>query len=122
MSRQATSLLAFSVVAASGITGGRFVTVAGAHAAAGAAALGVSRSDAAAGERVTVDHLGTAIVEAGAEITAGQFLKVGTAGKAIPHTDTTIPVAQAAPGEVAAGDGSFLEVILLPSRPLQVIA
>jgi len=117
MSQQNISLLALSVVAAGVLAAHRCIDGDGAYTAAGAPALGVTRSSAAAaGELVPVDVIGTAVVEAEAAITADLFLQVGTDGKVIPHT-TGVPVARAAPGATAAADGDLLEVILLLAIP-----
>ncbi len=119
--QQAFSLLALTVIATEALTGRRFVTAAGAVGTDGAAALGVARADAAIGASVAVDVLGTTPVEAGAAIAAGAFVKVGAGGKALTYAGAgAICVGQLAPGEVAAADGSFVEVLLLPSRPVQL--
>lgn len=122
MSRQAISILSLTVVAAAALTAHRMVTLGGAVPAAGAACLGATDSDAANGARVNVHVLGTAIVEAGAEITAGQFLATDNQGRVVPYTDGDVCVGQAAPGETASGAGVKLEVLLIQSSPLQVIA
>lgn len=55
------------------------------HAAAGARALGVASYDAGVGERFYVIRGGHVVpVTAGANITAGQQVEVGTSGQAIP--------------------------------------
>ena len=113
MSKQAVSILSLTVVASATLTAERFVTAAGAVPAADANVLGVVRQAAASGDRVTVDTLGTAIVEAGAAITAGQTLKVDASGRAIPWATSGAKVALAL--QAAAGAGSFLEVLLIPN-------
>lgn len=119
--QQAIPLLTLTVVAAAQLTARRFVTHAGAVGTAGAAALGVARADGAIGTQVPVDVLGTAIVEAGEPLAAGAFIKVGANGKALTYASAgAICVGQLAPGESAAGDGSFVEVLLLTSRPVQL--
>lgn len=111
MSKQAISCLALTVVASATLTAERFVTAAGAVPAADANVLGVVRQAAVSGERVTVDVLGTAIVEAGAAISAGATLKVDAAGKAITWVTSGAKVALAL--QAATGAGDFIEVLLI---------
>lgn len=59
----------------------RFVTAAGAHAGAGAAAHGVSQGDGASGDTIAVTVLGSAIVEAGAAISAGAEVQSDSVGR-----------------------------------------
>lgn len=120
MSQQSISLLALTVTATAALTAHRFVTSAGAVPSAGAAALGVSRSDAAQGDRAPVDVIGTAIVEAGEAISAGAYIAVGSNGKAAVYEDGDVCVGQAL--EAASGDGVRFEMLLIQSPPLQVIS
>lgn len=113
MSKQSISLLALTITASGGIVANRFVTPVNDQAGAGENTLGVARTDAADGELVTVDVLGTAVVEAGAQFSAGDSLKVGTGGKAIEYADSGAKVAVAL--QDAAGDGSLVEVLLIPN-------
>src|SRR5574343_129724 len=106
-------LLTLSVKAAAALTALRFVSPTGGVAAAGGNAYGVTRSDAATGDYVPVDVLGTTQVTAGAAIAAGAAIEVGTGGKAITPASGKA-VARAAPGASAAADGDVLEVILIP--------
>jgi hypothetical protein len=122
MSRQSISLFSLAVKAAAALTAHRMVTAAGAVPAAGAACLGPTASAAATGDLVNVHILGTALVEAGAEITANQYLAADNQGRVVPYTDGNVCVGQAAPGAVASGAGVLLEVLLIQSPPLQVIA
>lgn len=68
MSRQSVALLALTAVAAGAIAASRFVTPAGAQAGADANTLGVCRQDAVLNDKITIDVLGTATVEAGAAV------------------------------------------------------
>jgi hypothetical protein len=78
MSAQNTAILTHTVSAAGVIAANRFVTPLGAQAGADANILGAARfAAAAAGEKIPVDVLGTAVVEAGAAIAAGATVKSG---------------------------------------------
>jgi hypothetical protein len=112
MGTQNISLLTLTVLATAVLTAERFVTQAGAVAAAAGPAFGVARAPAAIGERAPVDVIGTAIVTAGGAIASGAYIDVGAAGKAITHAAGKI-VAQAL--EAAAADGDRIEVLLIPS-------
>lgn len=105
-------MLTLPLTASGAVAGNRFVTSAGAQvAAAGAAALGVARSDAASGTLFPCDVLGTGMVEAGEAITAGAALKAGADGRAMVH-DTGVKVAIALQAATAAGQK--IEALLLP--------
>ncbi|WP_051775586.1 capsid cement protein [Paenibacillus tyrfis] len=62
----------------------RFVTAAGAQAGAGAAAIGVSLTGAAAGGSITVATSGSVPVIAGATIAVGDQLASDAQGRAVP--------------------------------------
>ncbi|GAB7082292.1 capsid cement protein [Megalodesulfovibrio paquesii] len=109
---QSRPILTLPLTASGAVTAHRFVTATGAQvAAAGAAALGVARSDAATGELFPCDALGTGIVEAGGAIAAGVALKAGADGRALTH-DTGVKVAISMQAATAAGQK--IEVLLLP--------
>lgn len=112
MSKQSITILALSVLAAGQVEVHRFVTAAGAQAGDGQNSLGVSEFPAAGGEMLTVNALGTAVVEAGAAIAAGERLQSDADGKAVPKTTgaTTAVALQA-----AAAEGDLLEVFLIPN-------
>ena len=110
---QATALLAHTIVAAGAIAAARFVTPAGAQAGADANTLGVARNAAASGERVAVDVLGTAVVEAGAAISAGATVKSNASGQAITWASSGAKVALALTAATAAGQ--MIEVLLIPN-------
>lgn len=112
MSRQSTSLLALTITASATLTAERFVTFAGAVPAADAYVLGVVRQSAVSGDKVTVDVHGTAIVEAGAAITAGATLKVDSSGRVITWATSGARVGIAL--QAASGSGQFIEVLLTP--------
>ncbi|WP_370175465.1 DUF2190 family protein [Sphingobium abikonense] len=108
---QKHSIFTFSAIASVAVAAARFIGIGtGAHCAAGAKALGVTQTPAAAGEAVAVDVVGTAIVEAGGAILPWVPIKSDAAGKAI---------AQGGTGEVlgyaitsATAEGQKIEVLL----------
>lgn len=112
MSQQSIPVMALTATASGAVVAGRFVTVAGAQAGAAANTLGVARFGVASGEAVTVDVLGTAAVEAGAAITAGDALETDANGKAI--TRVAGPVVGRAL-QTASGAGAFVEAVLIPN-------
>lgn len=113
MSRQFIPLLTLPLLSAAAVSAERFVTHAGGVPAAGAAVLGVTRNSAtAAGQSLTVDAIGTAVVETGAAIAVGALLEADAQGRCITRTTGT-PVARALQATAAAGD--FIEVLLLPN-------
>lgn len=109
---QNISLLPLMVVATAAITNQRFVTAGGATATAAGRALGVSRSDAASGDRFTADVLGTATVTASGMIAVDGQVEVGASGKAAAHSSGVV-VARAL--EAASADGDVIEVLLIPN-------
>lgn len=112
MSAQNISLLSLTVAATGIIAAARFVTPAGAQAGADANTLGVSRYAAgAAGEKIAVDVIGTAIVEAGAAVALGATLKSDANGKAITWASSGAKAAIAL--QAAAAAGEFFEVLLI---------
>lgn len=113
MSKQSISLLALPLLLSGAVSACRFVTPLGAQAGAGVNTLGVTRSDGATGASVTVDVLGTAIVEAGAAVTAGDTLKTDATGRGITWVTSGAKVAVALQAASAAGD--FIEVLLVPN-------
>lgn len=113
MSKQSTPIFALTVIAAEALTTARFVTPTGAVPSGGGNTLGVTLSDAASGALVPIGVLGTVVVEAGAAITKGDTLKVGTAGKAITWATSGAKVAIAL--QAAGADGDFIEALLIPN-------
>lgn len=110
---QSTPLLSLPVTASGAIVAHRFVTPARDQAVAGENTLGVARTAAADGALVTVDVLGTTVVQAGAAISAGATLKADAAGKAITWATSGAKVAVAL--AAAAADGDLVEVLLIPN-------
>lgn len=113
MSQQNIALLGLTVALTGTVSANRFVTPAGAQAGADANALGVARSAGSSGSSVTVDVLGTAVVEAGAAITKGATIKSDASGRAIPWATSGAKVAIAL--EAAGAAGEFIEVMLIPN-------
>lgn len=114
MSRQNLAILSLTVTAVGALTAHRFVGHTGSQAASAGNALGVARSDAAIGEDVTVDVLGTGLVEAGAAIAAGAAVQVDASGRAITLAAGQ-KVGRLAPGAVASQAGDLVEVLLIPN-------
>lgn len=110
MSRQKIPLLSLAVVATAAITANRFVAPTGVHATAAGRALGVATEDAAIGDAVAVDVIGTTTVEASAAIAAGAQIEVAANGKAAT-LDAGVAVGRAL--EAAGADGDMIEVLLI---------
>ena len=113
MSAQAVSVLTLPVTATGTVNAARFVTPGGAQAGADANTLGVSRFAGVAGDKLAVDVLGTAPVEAGAAIAAGATLKSDASGRAITWASSGAKVAIAL--EAAGAAGQVIEVMLIPN-------
>lgn len=113
MSQQNHPILAMTATLSGTVAVNRFVTPAGAQATAGANTLGVARTAGASGDKVTLDVLGTAIVEAGAAVSAGDTVKADANGKAITWATSGAKVGLAL--QAATGDGSKIEVLLIPN-------
>lgn len=113
MPRQSLSALALTAIAAGTIANSRFVTPGGAQAGADANTLGVCRQDAVANDKITVDVLGTAIVEAGAAVSAGATVKSDASGRAITWATSGAKVGLAL--EAATAAGQMIEVLLIPN-------
>lgn len=112
MSRQSQPCHAMSVTASGAVTEARFVTHAGAQAGAAANTLGVARFSAQDKENVTVDTLGTSIMEAGGAISAGGLIETDASGRGVAKASGP-SVARARQAATLAGD--MIEVFLLPN-------
>lgn len=106
------SLLVLQVVATAAIATARGVSFAGAHTGAGLAIYGVSRTSGAIGDPVPIDCVGTALMEAGAAVTAGGAVEVDSVGRAI-NFSAGVKVGRAL--SAAAAAGTMVEVLLFPS-------
>lgn len=114
MNAQNTAVLTHTVSAAGVIAANRFVTPLGAQAGADANTLGAARfAAAAAGEKIPVDVLGTAVVEAGAAIAAGATVKSDASGRAITWVTSGAKVGIALQAAGAAGE--MVEILLVPN-------
>lgn len=111
--QQSIPVLSLTAVAAGTIAANRFVTPAGAQAGADANTLGVCRQAAVATDKITVDVLGTAIVEAGAAVAAGATVKSDASGRAITWASSGAKVGIAL--DAAGGAGQLIEVLLIPN-------
>lgn len=113
MSRQAISLLTLTVALTGTVAAHRFITAAGAQATADANTLGVARSEGVSGEKIPVDVIGTAVVEAGAAIALGATLETDSTGRGVTWATSGGKVGIALQAASAAGE--FIEVLLLPN-------
>jgi hypothetical protein len=111
--KPALSVLSLPVLAAGLLTASRFVKPNGTAAGADDNALGVATTDAAVGDLVAVKALGTAVVEAGAAISAGDTVKADAQGRAIPWETAGARLGIAL--EAAAAAGQLIEVFLIPN-------
>ncbi len=114
--QNSTPILTQTVVATGAIAAQRFVGPAGAVAAAGGHAVGVSRYSASqSGDKIPVDVIGTAYVEAGAAIAAGALVESDASGRAVTNS-TGIALGRVAPGDAgASAAGKFTEIVLFPN-------
>lgn len=109
------ALLTLTVQAAAALTANRGVTALGAVPAAGAAIAGFTRTDAASGDLVPIDVLGTATAEAGAAIAAGAAVEVDNQGRVITKA-SGVTVGRMAPGQAATtAAGQLVEIVLIPN-------
>lgn len=83
MSTQKTPVLTRTLVAVTALQAWQAITALGAVATAGDSAIGFAVTDAAVGEHVAVDMLGTSTGIAGEALTAGAQVQVGTGGKLV---------------------------------------
>lgn len=113
MSYQAIPLLTLPVTLSGTVAANRFIAPAGAYASADANTMGVVRSGGGSGDKVSVDVLGTAVVEAGAAIAANATLKVDSTGRAITWVTSGAKIGMAL--QAASGAGVFIEVLLIPN-------
>jgi hypothetical protein len=113
MSLACTPILALPVKAAGAIVANTFVTPGNVQAGAAAHTLGVARTDAASGDMLAVDVLGTALVLSGAAVSAGDALQTDASGNAITQTSTNPVVARALAAATAANQ--LIEVLLIPN-------
>ncbi len=113
MGTQSKSSLCLTIAATGTIAANRFVTPGGAQAGADANTLGVTRTAAVSGDKIPVDVLGTATVEAGAAVSAGATLKSDASGRGITWATSGAKVGLAL--EAASAAGQMIEVLLIPN-------
>lgn len=113
MSRQATPLLTLPVTLTGTVAAHRFVAPSGAYAAADGNTLGVARTGGGSGDKVSVDVIGTAVVEAGAAVSANDTLEVDSTGRAVTWATSGAKIGMAL--QAASGAGVFIEVLLIPN-------
>ncbi|MDB5802272.1 MAG: hypothetical protein JWL63_3211 [Rhodocyclales bacterium] len=112
--QNAIPLLSLPILASGVLVANRFVSPAGATAAAAGNSYGVNRTAAAIGDRVTLDVLGTTMVESGAAIAAGALIEADATGRAVTKS-AGVTLGRLAPGESASAAGQLVEVILIPN-------
>ena len=86
MSTQKKPVLTITRTATAAITQYLAVTLAGAIAATGVEGAGLAVTDAAIGDAFAVDVMGTSTGVAGAAISAGAAVQIGTGGKLVTQT------------------------------------
>ncbi len=115
MSQQALTLLSQSVVCPSLVTVRRFVDFTGAQAVTlGQNVLGVAEQACTViNTAIPVAVIGTAIVEAGGVLSAGEAVVSDASGRAVVQTLSTQSLAgYVMPGQSASAAGQFVEILL----------
>lgn len=110
-----------TMVASATVNAQRFVKQTGANgtslgcaqSGAGENAMGVARYGAASAASTTVDCLGSAVVECGAAVTAGDTVKADATGRAITWVTSGAKLGVAL--EAGGAAGAFIEVMLIPN-------
>jgi len=108
---QKYAVMTHTVQATAAIERHRFVDLDGTHSTAAGNAFGISTSEAAIGDQLAVDCLGSSIVEASGVIAAGGEIEVGADGVAVAASAGTV-VARALQD---AADGDLIEVFIIPN-------
>ena len=107
---QKRPIFSLSLVASAALLANRFATIGGAYPAAGAAAFGVTDTDAAPGADVAVDIIGTSKITAAAAFAAGADLKTDATGRALAQGGAGTILATSL--EAATAEGQVVEVLL----------
>lgn len=110
MSQSSLTIFTKTVIAVAVVAANRFVTIAGGYPAAEGNTLGVTRTEAETDDAMTVDVLGTTIVEASAAIAKGAAVASTADGRAVTHTAGTV-VGRALGAATAAGEK--IEILLI---------
>lgn len=112
---QATPVFSIPITATGTIRAHRFVNAAGDESDAGEDPIGVSRTAATTGDLITVDVLGTTLLELAATLAAGAYVSPNADGEAIAQAGAGI---EAAAVLLQGGDdGDIVEALLLPHGP-----
>lgn len=110
---QKIPLLTLTVTAIGAVAACRFVGFDGAQVdAAGVKAMGVSTFPAINGDDLSLDVIGTTVVEAGGAVAVGDDLSADAEGRAVTAEEGVV-LAQALDSSLAAGE--FIEVLLVRS-------
>ena len=112
MSRQCQPILTMTLPLTGTVTTNRFVTGAGAQTGAAGNALGVARTSGVSGDNIPAVVIGTAIVEAGAAISANALVEADSSGRAVTKS-AGVTLGRLAPGESATAAGQFVEILLI---------
>lgn len=112
MAKQSTPLLSLTIKAGTTLINNRFVTATGANPSLNGNALGVVRQDAAVGDRVTVDVMGTTIVECGNNVYVGSAVSTMADGRVYSSygVGKTVGIALS-----NANSGELTEILLVPN-------
>jgi hypothetical protein len=112
MAAAAYKILTLSVVATAALIQNRAVTGTGAIPAAGARCLGFADVNAAIGERVSVNAMGTTVAEAGAAVAVDALVEVDAQGRVVTK-NAGVAVGRALAAATAAGQQ--IEILLIPN-------
>lgn len=107
------SLLTLTIAASAAVAACRMVTLGGTYPAAGAKAIGVTRTSAGEGDLMPVDVIGTTIAEAGASIAADDDLMADAEGRVVKLATGKVAIGRALVAAAAAGEQ--IEILLLPT-------
>lgn len=113
MPAQSIALLSLTLGLTGTVAANRFVKADGTQSVADAATFGVCRQGGVSGDNVTVDVMGTAIVEAGAAVVKGATLKADSSGRGITWVTSGAKIGLAL--EAATAAGQMIEVLLIPN-------
>src|SRR5690606_10555939 len=105
-------VLTDSIAAAGALTAHPAAGRDGGAASAARNTAGFACTDAASGEVLAIDQLGTTVAIAGEQIAAGAELEVGSGGKLVTQ-DAGVTVARAV--QAASADGAEFEVFIIPN-------
>ncbi len=110
MPAQSIPVLSLTRTLTGTVVANRFVTIAGAATGAAAAALGVARTAGASGDEITIDVLGTTVIEAGAAIAAGVEIEADSVARGVTQSAGVVLGWSL---EAAGAAGDLIEVLLI---------